>query len=186
MLTDSTRVQTEPIRISIAFEGIPELGDEQLDILMDFVALNKNAKLQIVLPPAAKPDAQRFKKDALAEILKRRSDSGVSAKGVNLEIITDVKDRLSFIKSTVARTLIIDPNYQSLAKIKSQKISTERLLVHDDSPLHVKAVALLAALEELLQQKNIPETIQTALGLLQSVSNLQIRALADQLLSQSA
>jgi len=52
--------------------------------------------------------------------------------------------------------------------------------------LEFKAVALLAALEELLQQKSIPKKIQTALGLLRSVSNLRIRALADQLLTQSA
>jgi len=106
---------------------------------------------------------------------------------VNLTLSQDENTLPRFVDLGLMRSLVFDSRNHELELLASKiKKVDDTLLVHDNTPLDVKAVALLAAINTVIERKQIPQGVQSAFDLLQLEENLKLFAEVRSLIDRAA
>ena len=152
---------------------------------MNLMTNNKHAKVQLVIPGVDRIKIRKLEQEINLEVLRRRASQGIISRGVNINLTELESKREKFIGKGITRSMVYDARKDVLEVMAARLTGqVQALYIHDNVPLEQKALALLAAIDDLFSPNPFPNTVQSAYQML--AEHLELALALDALIEQAA
>ncbi len=181
------KAKDAPFKVSVTLTGKPSVNDPVIRLLSETLVKKPGIAVQIVAPGLSMDESRQFQQALTKQVMISRKGQGASAKGVKLFVTPEPAAVTEFTSGGEVRTLVYDMRVNVQAELESLALKIARgetLIVSDAVELNKKAYALLAAMDKLFDQQQLPRTVQSAAQLLSE--NLRIAAEAARSILRSA